>query len=402
MLLQYKAMLLIGLFTLSGFIHAVDEPVVPVVSEFVAALNACDRGLNMPLPKSQGSLDILQMSFQKYQMNSHSALEKNSSLKNFSNIYNGEYFKSVPFSEVYHRCETQLADKVKRAELEVSQRMEARQRKFAEQQPQVEKLVVQIQQAESHAFNAIEQGCGHAQLTIENAATLFPKYSEEKRLALQLYPDIGLRELKVAKYADAKSKNFKTIAHWFQECDALFARLLPPSVPVILSPISQAPPIEIKTFNHLPYLAEFLPAAAIPAIEIVPTPQPSAYFPIAKIGTPHILAMTSLSLPPPPVVEPVVTPIEAPKETENPVVEMDKTYQELLAKMQGDRLKILQTEKRLPDTIDGREQDYQKATRWQYQKVTVSGKDKCVIYSFANNRLTRTKEFSGQCYVLSP
>jgi len=70
--------------------------------------------------------------------------------------------------------------------------------------------------------------------------------------------------------------------------------------------------------------------------------------------------------------------------------------------MQGDRLKILQTEKRLPDTIDGREQDYQKATRWQYQKVTVSGKDKCVIYSFANNRLTRTKEFSGQCYVLSP
>jgi hypothetical protein len=402
MLLQYKAMLLIGLFTVSGFIHAEDEP---VVSEFVTALNACDRGLNMPLPKSQGSLDILQMSFQKYLMNSHSALEKNPSLKNFSNIYNGEYFKSVPFSEVYHRCETQLAEKVKRAEMEVTQRTEARQRKFAEQQPLVEKLLVQIQQAESHALNAIDKGCAHAQLTAENAVLLFPKYTEEKQQALQLYPDIGLRKLNVAKYADVKSKNFKKIDHWFQECDALFARLLPPPViapPPISQPISQTPPqIEINTFNQLPYLAEFLPAAAIPAIEIVPTPQPRAYFPIAKIETPHTLAMTSLSLPPPPVVEPVVepvvTPIESPKEPEKPVVETDKTYQELLAKMQGDRLKILQTEKRLPDTIDGREQDYQKATRWQYQKVSASGKDKCVIYSFAHNRLTRTKEFSGQC-----
>jgi len=394
MLLQYKAMLLIGLFTLSHAIHAVDEPVMPVVSEFVAALNACDSGLNMPLPKSQGSLNVLQMLLRKYQLNSQSALEENSSLKNFSNLYHGEYFKSVPFSEVYHHCEVQLAEKVKRAEIEVTQRIEARQRKFVEQQPIVEKLVVQIQQAESHAFTAIDQGCVRAQLTVDNALLLFPKYTEEKQKALQLYPDIGLHKLNIAK-----SKHIKSIERWFQECDALFARLLPPPPVIVPPPISQTPPIEINTFNQLPYLAEFLPAAAIPAIEIVPTPQPRAYFPPKSIEIPHTFAITSLNSPPPvpELTEPVVAPVESPKEPETPKVETEKMYQELLAKVHGDRLKILQTEKRLPDVVEGRESDYQKAPRWQYQKVTASGKDKCVIYSFANNRLTRTKEFSGQC-----
>lgn len=394
MLLQYKAMLLIGLFTLSHAIHAVDEPVVPVVSEFVAALNACDSGLNMPLPKSQGSLNVLQMLLRKYQLNSQNALEKNSSLKNFSNLYHGEYFKSVPFSEVYRRCETQLAEKVKRAEIEVTQRIEARQRKFVEQQPIVEKLLVQIQQAEFHAFTAVDQGCVYAQLTVDNALILFPKYTEEKQKALQLYPDIGLRKLNAAK-----SKYIKSIERWFQECDALFARLLPPPPVIAPPPISQTPPIKINTFNQLPYLAEFLPAAAIPTIEIVPIPQPRAYFPPKSIEIPHTFAITSLNSPPPvpELTEPVVAPVESPKEPEISMVETEKMYQELLAKVHGDRLKILQTEKRLPDVVDGRESDYQKAPRWQYQKVTASGKDKCVIYSFANNRLTRTKEFSGQC-----
>jgi hypothetical protein len=399
MLLQYKAMLLIGLFALSHAIHAVDEAIMPVVSEFVAALNACDRGLDMPLPKSQGSLNVLQMLLRKYRLNSQNALEKNSNLKNFSNLYHGEYFKSSSFSEVYRRCETQLVEKVKRAEIEVTQRIEARQRKFAEQQPAVEKLLVQIQQAESHAFAAIDQGCVRAQLTADNALILFPKYTEEKQKALQLYPDIGLRKLNLAKYAEAKSKHIKNVGHWFQECDALFTRLLPPPPVMTPPPISQTPPIETNNFNQLPYLAEFLPAAAIPAIEIVPTPQPRAYFPPKNIETPHTFAMTSVNSPPSMVElpEPVVAPVESPKEPETPMVETEKMYQELLAKVHGDRLKILQTEKRLPDTVEGRESDYQKASRWQYQKVTASGKDQCVIYSFANNRLTRTKEFSGQC-----
>jgi hypothetical protein len=401
---QYKAILLISLFILPYTIHAADPW---AMSEFVAALDACDRGLTMSPPKSQGSLDILQMLLSKYQMSSRDALEKDSSLKSLSSSYNGDSLKSLTFAEAYHRCETQLFDKVKHADSEVKQRIDLRQRRFEEQQPVVEKLLLQLQQAEIHAITAIGQGCSNLQVTAENAPTLFSQYTTEKQQALQLYPDIGQRLAPTQpQHAETKPKVIKNIAYWFKECDALFARLLPspavimPSLPSPKSPQLSALPPDIA----LPYVTESPIVAIIPHAELVPTP---LCFPITADANvaPHSLTMTSLNVPndPPPVVaaevEPeteVKIPTDSPELSDPEVATAENIYQELLTKMQGDRLKVLQSEKRLPDATD-HDLDYHKATRWQYQETTASGREKCVIYSFANNKLTRTKEINGKC-----
>lgn len=398
---QYKAILLISLSILSHTIHATDPW---AMSEFIAALDACDRGLTMSPPKSQGSLDILQMLLGKYQMSSHDALEKDSSLKSLSSTYNGDSLKSLTFAEAYHRCETQLFDKVKRADIEVKQRIELRQRRFVEQQPAVEKLLLQMQQAEIHAITAIEQGCNNLQVTVENAPTLFSQYTAEKQQALQLYPEIGQRlATPQSQPAETKLKIIKNIAYWFKECDALFARLLPPPA-VIAPPPPKSPQLSaLPPDTALPYVIESPIVAIIPHAELVPTP---LCFPITaddKVA-PHSLTMTSLNVSdPPPVVAAEVQPeteveipTDSPALSEPEVATAENIYQEWLTKMQGDRLKVLQSEKRLPDTTD-HDLDYPKATRWQYQKTTASGRDKCVIYSFANNKLTRTKETNGQC-----
>lgn len=398
---QYKAILLISLFILPYTIHAADQW---AMSEFVAALDACDRGLTMSPPKSQGSLDILQMLLSKYQMSSHDALEKDSSLKSLSSTYNGDSLKSLTFAEAYHRCETQLFDKVKRADSEVKQRIELRQRRFVEQQPAVEKLLLQMQQAEIHAITAIEQGCSNLQVTVENAPTLFSQYTAEKQQALQLYPEIGQRPATPrSQPAETKLKVIKNIAYWFKECDALFARLLPPPTVIAPPPPKSLPISALPPESALPYVTESPIVAIIPHAELVPTP---LCFPITaddKVA-PHSLTMTSLNVSdPPPVVaaevEPeteVEIPTDSPALSEPEVATAENIYQELLTKMQGDRIKVLQSEKRLPDATD-HDLDYPKATRWQYQKTTASGRDKCVIYSFANNKLTRTKETNGQC-----
>jgi hypothetical protein len=402
---QSKAILLISLLILPYTIHAADPW---AMSEFVAALDACDRGLTMSPPKSQGSLDILQMLLSKYQMSSNDALEKDSSLKSLSSTYNGDSLKSLTFAEAYHRCETQLFDKVKRADSEVKQRIDLRQRRFVEQQPAVEKLLLQMQQAEIHAITAIEQGCSNLQVTAENAPSLFSQYTAEKQQALQLYPEIGQRLAPTqSQPAETKVKVIKNIAYWFKECDALFARLLPPPT-VIAPPPPKSPQLSLLPPDiALPYVTESPIVAIIPHAELVPTP---LCFPITADDNviPHSLTMTSLNASDPPsVVAPeaeikvqpeaeVVAPTDSPALSEPEVATAENIYQEWLTKMQGDRLKVLQSEKRLPDTTD-HDLDYPKATRWQYQKTTTSGRDKCVIYSFANNKLTRTKETNGQC-----
>lgn len=75
-------------------------------------------------------------------------------------------------------------------------------------------------------------------------------------------------------------------------------------------------------------------------------------------------------------------------------------YKSLLTKLQGDRLKILKAEGRLPDFVDDEEYNYQKAKIWQYEKANGS---KCSMYTFKNNQLAKTqKNLKGQCPPLSP
>jgi hypothetical protein len=199
-------------------------------------------------------------------------------------------------------------------------------------------------------------------VTATTAAATFAKYSLEKQRALQLYPEIVQHVLPA--FGDAK----QNVAQKFQYCDQLFARLLP----------SNEESLTHLSYVTFPYTVE-LSATLLPPIEFVHAPQ----FRVPKELLP---------------VPPTVIAIQvSEKATDQPISKTDELYQEWLAKMQGERLKILQQEKRLPDNVNRRDLDYHKATRWQYQKTTASGSEKCVVYSFQNNQQVATKELYGQC-----
>lgn len=353
----------LGVFSLSVLF------VVPVIAseaidEFILALGACDRGLQMSSPKSQGALNVLQILLKKYQTGSREALAIDPDLKGLSTHYEGEALKAISFAEAYHRCEVQLIDKVKQAELDVAMQLELRQRRLHEQQLAIEREAVQKQLAEHHVATAI-QNC--QTVTATTAVTEFSKYELEKQLALQLSPEIVQLSLNTEQIS---GESPRSVAQWFQYCDQIFAGLLPPPPTEPMSNLNVA---------TLPYLAE-LPLTLLPTVEFVHTPQ--SRLPAVR----HTLIFSAL--PPEPVVA---------EKVQKPISNAEAMYQELLTKMQGDRLKVLQQEKRLPDSVNRRDLDYHKATRWQYQKTTASGSGKCMIYNFANNQQVYSKELNGQC-----
>lgn len=345
--------------------------IVPAVAsenaldEFITALNACDRGLAMPAPKSSGALSILQLLVKKYQDNSRDALASNADLKNLSTRYNGEILKSLSFAESYRRCEGQLGEKMKQAEVEVARQLELRRHRLLEQQRAAELSAVRKQQAEYHAVIAIQ----HCQtVTAPTAAVVFAKYSSEKQQALQLYPEITQQVLHIPHTSDVSKQN---AAQWFQYCDQLLTRLLPPPEPVIH-----------LSFATLPYAVD-VPPTLLPMVEFILPPQ--SHVPRVPEVRSVLTAMATL--------QPVVTE----KVSDKPLSKAEEMYQTVLAKMQGERLKVLQQEKRLPDHVNRRDLDYHKATRWQYQKNTASGSEKCVSYNFVNNQPVVAKELYGKC-----
>lgn len=352
----------LGVFSLSVLF------IVPVIAseatdEFILALGACDRGLQMPSPKSYGALNVLQILLKKYQSGSREALAIDPDLKGLSTRYEGEVLKSLSFAEAYRRCEGQLGEKVKQAEIEVAKQSELRQRRLQEQQLAAERKFVQKQQAESHAVTAI-QSC--QTVTAATAVTLFSKYQFEKQQALQLVPEIVQHVLNVQQALGESKRN---VAQWFLYCDQRFARLLPP-------PPTQ--PMSNLNVATLPYLSELSPTL-LPRVEFIHLPQ-------SRLPARPTLIVTTR--PPEPAVSEKVPP---------PLSKAEVMYQELLTKIQGERLKILQQEKRLPDIVNRRDLDYHKATRWQYQKMTASGSEKCVVYNFVNNQQVHSKELNGQC-----
>lgn len=354
----------LGVFSLSILLVGPARASEDAMDEFVSALNACDRGLAMSAPKSLGALGILQMLLKKYQDSSHEALKTDADLKKLSTYYNGDVLKSVSFAEAYRRCEAQLGEKTKQAKIEVAKQLELRQRRLLEQQQVVDQLAVQKQQSEYHAVTAIQ----HCQaVTAPTAPAIFAKYLSEKQQALQLYPEIVQQILPLQR---ALGESKQSAAQWFQDCEQLFTRLLPPLV---------SKPLVYLSFSTLPYLVEVSPTL-LPMVEFVHTPQAS----LPEVR--HVLTITATP-----------QPADLEKISDKPSSKTEEIYRTLLIKMQGDRLKVLQQEKRLPDNVNRRDLDYYKATRWQYQKTTTSGNEKCVIYNFSNNQQVYAKELNGQC-----
>lgn len=432
------------------------------VKKFEFAIGVCEKGLQMNMPKSKGSLTILQNLFKKYQRHRDAALALEENLKNSEEErYTGSLFSKQTFLEVYQICEREFAEKLAKAEAAVADKMKNLDSQQAQASADIKMLLENTNTAKQQVVLAVDKHCASYLLKPEGgtSAPVYNDYQAAKQQALEIYPAI-VNQFHTATLTDnttGKSKNVnKTVQAWFDYCETAFtgpatpaklATVTSDSVPVASSDEGPSPaqpeesgvtpPAEIATpsaenVGIAPYpIPEPAPTSPAETASTLPTPEPVTPPAVVEetatpLPPPTEIAMTTL---PPPKIE-VTPPPErsatSPQTEKNDATE-DKTtaplrnrtspsetaavieentmeanvddevaeYKGVMAKAQGDRLKILKEEKRLPEFVDDADFNYLKAKVWQYEKSTG---DKCNIYSFKGNQLVKsTKNLSGAC-----
>lgn len=323
------------------------------VKRFQSGLNACDRALAMEMPKSRGALQVLQSLQKRYQRNKEQALESEATLKDSTkHHYVGDFFaEQTTFQEAFQICETKLATKLNEAKQVVAEKIAEREDKQLQQEAVVEHLVDKIEAAKEQVKIAVEKNClvylqstqqvdgEKPALTEEKIAALQTDYKAAKQKSLEIYPDI-VKQFYTVTMLDPltaeKTEESKPILNWFKSCEALF------------------------TEEHI---------ATTPIGPKRPSTKPGEM----------------------PVVEPELSSTDEPMEDE--MYESD--YRAVMKKMRGDKLNVLQKEKRLPDYTDDETDNFQAAKTWQYEE-----EQRCVVYVFKGNTLVKTKELATECPML--
>jgi len=363
--MRFKYFLLITLAFISTNAIGKDEQ---AIEKLRSAFRACEKGLKMKMPKSRGSLKILQNHFNSYQRNRDSALQIDDTLKESkSEYYTGPLFSKKTFAEAYTECEQNLAQKVTNANTEVSETTQEIEAKQQQQQAELKKN----EEAKQQVVLAINEYCANYALNPKGASSsLHNNYQTAKQKAMKIYPDI-IKEYYVATFKNptngGEDNRFnKSVKEWFDYCDKVFAGQKEKLLTTPIPPNNSPPPEEGPT----------PPTVSQDKGKVLAHPPTSDTSTPAKTSSP------------------------APSKTEESVTEErtddDKSeYQNVMNRMKGDRLKILKEEGRLPDFVNDEDYDYQKATIWQFEKD--SG-NKCSIYNFKEEQLVKTqKDLKGEC-----
>lgn len=428
--------------------------------KFEMAISACEKGLQMKMPKSKGALIILQNLFKKYQRHRDAALKLDESLKSSEEKrYTGSFFARKPFSEVYQTCEHDFSEKVAAAETTVKKTAE----NIESLQIQQDATLTKTTAANQEVVLAIDNYCATYLLKPEGTSSpWYSKYQTTKQKALEIYPDIvnQFHATTITEIGTGKSTNLnKTIKAWFDYCDAAFVQPVETAKPPVASeanPPAQEPsspesdsgatlppktivtppqegettPVQpIETTTPSPKATDTTPAstpvsekevnpiqttgptsspetAKTPAPESAPTPSPATNITtppqedaVSAGPTPDKDKTDSIPTTDSSNAKDIAFSSNPPSPAESDNADTDEAeYKSVMAKMQGDRLKVLKEEKRLPDFVDfvdDEDYNYQKATTWQYEKA--DGK-RCSIYNFKENKLVKTnKNLAGAC-----
>jgi len=416
MYLKQTIILILGLF-FSHILQADDL----AVKRFQAALSACERALQMEVPKSRGSLKILQSLLKRYQRNKQLALETEESLKDSTeHLYTGEFFVEKTFEEAFQTCESKLVTKVNGAEKSVAEKIAERKSKQQEQEAVVEALVDKIEAAKKYVKIAVEENCAiYLQMTIQTdeekslpskakLASLHQGYKKAKQEALDIYPDI-IKQFYAAVIVDPftaeKKQESKAVVNWFKYCEEAFAEQTPEKTATLVGPklpqTKKAPSLDKKplstsesteetdeiekTVTHIDDKEKPVEIVARPTEEdeeenLDETATPSAEEDIEETVTNSTEDEEPLT---------VTTEDEDTLPEEEEIV---VDYKKIMDALQGDRARILKENNRLPDYVDNEEDNFQAAKTWQYEN-----EDKCVIYQFRGDKLVRTKMVPGEC-----
>lgn len=406
------------------------------VKKFEAALSNCEKGLQAALPKSSGSLKILQLLYKRYERDRDEALGLDANLKEAKHLrYTGNFFVERSFDDVFQTCERDFSAKIGQAESEVNAKEQNRRVKQKEQQPQVDALLKKLSTSMQYVAVAVNQHCvGYLRSpTPQIAAVVHKPYLAAKASALETYPDV-VKQLHDSVIIDPEEERqvTKTVQAWFRYCDDAFknpasinaekpvaaepaAAVATPSVPPTPTPpatttpavVTPPPADEVKPVTppappvkpSLPSIEDEgpmpQPAPIVTPAPVVVPPTPAVTPP--PVVTPPVEVKPAPPITPPPAVTPAPTAATPPPAAATPSETVDDPkveYQKLLNAVEGDRQKILKDEKRLPDYINDEDNDYKKADHWQYES---EDGNKCTVYIFAKDGKATKKPVNSEC-----
>ena len=412
-----QVLLLISIFSgLSlAFNVASDDDVQEAVAinHFQAALNACDRGLESPMPKSRGSLRVLQSLLKRYYRNRDDALKLEPTLKDSEiHRFTGSFFTETTYSEAYRSCEDRLPNKIAQAEEEIAAKQEARQQRQQERAAEMKRVLAKIEAAKEQVTIAINQHCLSYLRSLDSEealnegvdSPLYPKYQEAQRKALAIYPDI-LKQFHDVTIVDTElneeQTETKTVDAWFAKCNEAFTA-------DIKEELLLGDGETIDTTTMMEVLEEGIPTESdttdAATTEDEPFTEPETVSPPTESTD-----LEGPMMPPrPPVAddtssieqestfaeEAVPATEEGDEFAEDEIFTEDEELAAALNALQGGKRKTLQKEGRFPDYMDDEDFDLNKSKYWQYEADDGS---RCTTYTFRGNDVIKTSTQGGEC-----
>lgn len=398
------------------------------VQKFKFALNACDRGMNMKMPRSSGSLRILKSRLKRYQYNRNAALALDAFVKDLeTEHYTGRFFaEQTSFAEAYHICENDFVEKVANAQISIDEKIAARQARQKELEAKRQVLIKKQQAAKREVFLAINEYCANfLRNPSSDVESLFESYQTAKQKALEFYPQIvnQVYQATVMDRENGQEVNLnQTIQAWFAHCEAAFQ---PPQTQDEPPPVGPIPMISMSPANLALIEKEGPRPPSIPEqAEISITEKPNTETDSLKTkettatGADHTtenIALLETQQQNTPLLQ---QPTENEKEevlddTEEEIAEDDmadtddeeytdadyerelqEEFQKVIATLSGERLTILKKEGRVPDYVDHDDGVYHQAKIWQYEEEEGN---RCQIYIFKGNKLSQSKTEMEEC-----
>jgi len=414
-----QALLLISIFSGLSLTFAVasddDVQEAVAINHFQAALNACDRGLESPMPKSRGSLRVLQSLLKRYYRNRDDALKLEPTLKDSEiHRFTGSFFTETTYSEAYRSCEDRLPNKIAQAEEEIAAKQEARQQRQQERAAEMKRVLAKIEAAKEQVTIAINQHCLSYLRSLDSEealnegvdSPLYPKYQAAQRKAFAIYPDI-LKQFHDVTLVDTElneeQTETKTVDAWFAKCDEAFTA-------DIKEELLLGDGETIDTTTMMEVLEEGIPTESDTADSTDPATAEEAPFTDPATVSPAT-ASTDLEgpmMPPRPAVtdtlpveeaepfveEAVTSAIDDDELAEDQIFTEDEELAAAINALQGGKRKTLQKEGRFPDYMDDEDFDLNKSKYWQYEADDGS---RCTTYTFRGNDVIKTSTQGGEC-----
>lgn len=213
------------------------------VQKFKFALNACDRGMDMKMPRSRGSLRVLKSLLRRYQYNRDAALALDASVKDLNTEYYVDQFfvTQTSFAQAYQICENEFVEKVADAETYIKQKIAERKARQKELEAKRQALIKKQQAAKREVFLAINEYCASfLRSPTSDIEPLFKNYQTAKQKALEFYPQIvnQIYQATVMNRENGKEISMsKTIQAWFEYCEAAFQPKLTHAEPPPVGPM---------------------------------------------------------------------------------------------------------------------------------------------------------------------